>query len=61
VGLTRASRQIFLTAARTRIFWGKTRKMQPSPFLEDMGRLLVREEARPPRKRKKRPAQKKLF
>ncbi len=61
VGLTRASEQVFLTAARSRNFWGRTRKMQISPFIEEIRPLLTRENADPSRKRRKRPAQKKLF
>jgi hypothetical protein len=34
VGLTRASRQVFLTRARTRSLWGKTRRTLLSPLVQ---------------------------
>jgi len=45
VGLTRASRQVFLTRARRRTLWGQTRSGGLSPLLQTLGpELLTRRE-----------------
>ncbi len=61
VGLTRASEQIFLTAAGTRNFWGRSVKTGPSPFIEEIGPFLTKEKATRRKKGNKKPRQKKLF
>jgi DNA helicase II / ATP-dependent DNA helicase PcrA len=48
VGLTRASRQVFLTRARMRTLWGKRRPTQASPWVQALPpELLRRVEASP--------------
>ncbi|MDR1777170.1 MAG: UvrD-helicase domain-containing protein [Desulfovibrio sp.] len=39
VGLTRAARRIFLSRADSRLLYGRTLKLPPSPFLEDIKKL----------------------
>jgi DNA helicase-2/ATP-dependent DNA helicase PcrA len=41
VGLTRASRQVFLSRARVRSLWGKRRPTQASPFLKAIAPALL--------------------
>ena len=55
VGLTRASRQVFLTRARERHLWGQKRQAGLSPWVREIpAELLVRPQAPPARERRER-------
>jgi DNA helicase-2/ATP-dependent DNA helicase PcrA len=56
VGLTRASRQVFLTCSRVRTVWGKTRRPRVSPLIEALPpETLSRPAALGPRRRHPQP------
>ncbi|MBM4273733.1 MAG: AAA family ATPase [Deltaproteobacteria bacterium] len=56
VGLTRASRQVYLTRARTRTLWGQKRRTQLSPLAQSLpADLLYRPESRPTSRRARQP------
>jgi len=62
VGMTRAREHLILTHARRRLWQGKVRSMEPSPFLADVERqLLAFLEHRPSTKRRPSPQQPQLF
>jgi superfamily I DNA/RNA helicase len=62
VGMTRAQNRLFLTHARKRVWRGKPRKQEISPFLHDIQeRLLSRHQHQATRKRRRRPEQPTLF
>lgn len=61
VGMTRASRRLFLSHAGRRILDGRSRDQSPSPFLNDLARDLARWFAPDPQPEPKKPLQKKLF
>jgi DNA helicase-2/ATP-dependent DNA helicase PcrA len=56
VGLTRASRQVFLTCSRVRTVWGKTRRPRVSPLIEALPpEILSRPAAGGPHRRQRQP------
>ena len=62
VGMTRAMQKLFLCRARRRLWRGKVREMEPSPFLTDIEERLIRfEQSAFKRKRRSRAEQFDLF
>ncbi len=55
VGLTRASRQVFLTCSRVRTVWGKRRRAGVSPLVQDLPPELLRRPAAPPSRQGRQP------
>jgi len=61
VGMTRASRRLFLSHARRRALDGRVREQSPSPFLNNLDRNLARWIHPDPAPKPHEPEQKKLF
>jgi DNA helicase-2/ATP-dependent DNA helicase PcrA len=59
VGMTRARRRLFLSHARKRLWMGKLRDMDPSPFLKDIQEQLL-ERHRAESHRQSRPSHQQL-
>ena len=61
VAMTRAKEHLFLSWAKKRRIFGKTEERRLSPFVKDIEKALIKEEALSPAKKKKAQTQLKLF
>ena len=61
VGLTRASRQVFLTRARTRTLWGKKQRTRLSPLVEGLTPELLQRREEPQASAPRQERQRSLF
>jgi len=62
VGMTRAKSRLFLSYAKKRFLWGRTREAGPSPFIRDIEEeLRILKESQVPRKRRAPQSQPTLF
>ncbi|MDD5640944.1 MAG: UvrD-helicase domain-containing protein [Syntrophales bacterium] len=61
VGLTRASRQVFLTRARTRTLWGKKRRTLLSPLVQALNPDILQRQDESPAAAKRQTRQPQLF